>query len=288
MDIRNPIEALIGTNGTAKVAGLSLLDLDSMTVRELRRHGLTAAQAGKVKAAFDLGRQLLEAEASLHDNAPIVSTPEDAYRYMRPKYVNEYRETLRRADDGQPEQADPSSPGVHRQPNFLNCSPARGIQAGHPGERRLGHFLPWAPYRRSEPFSRGRGDHPPAPPGGRGDGDNGVHDPRGLRTRPFSSASNGRVCYDQPTFRRPAARHAHEEGQTDELPRPSRRLRPPQGRTCHRRSRRLERVRRGPRHPPGMYAGHPRGRQPAGRPRRPPHDHTVGLPRPRRFQPRRQ
>ena len=92
MELQNPMEALIGTNGTAKVTGLSLLDLDSMTVRELRRHGLTAAQAGKVKAAFDLGRQLLEAEASLHDKAPIVSTPEEAYRYMRPKYVNEYRE----------------------------------------------------------------------------------------------------------------------------------------------------------------------------------------------------
>ncbi len=92
MDIRNPIEALIGANGASTVSGLSLLDLDSMTVRELRRHGLTAAQAGRVKAAFDLGRQLLEAEACLHDNAPIVSTPEEAYRYMRPRYVNEHRE----------------------------------------------------------------------------------------------------------------------------------------------------------------------------------------------------
>ena len=92
MDIRNPIEALIGAKGTSTVSGLSLLDLDSMTVRELRRHGLTAAQAGRVKAAFDLGRQLLEAEASLHSDAPIVSTPEEAYRYMRPRYVNEYRE----------------------------------------------------------------------------------------------------------------------------------------------------------------------------------------------------
>ena len=40
MEIRNPIETLIGAKGTAKVAGLSLLDLDSMTLRELRRHGL--------------------------------------------------------------------------------------------------------------------------------------------------------------------------------------------------------------------------------------------------------
>jgi len=39
-----------------------------------------------------MGRQLLEAEARLHDNAPTVSTPEEAYRYMRPRYVNEYRE----------------------------------------------------------------------------------------------------------------------------------------------------------------------------------------------------
>ncbi|MCY4440690.1 MAG: DNA repair protein RadC [Deltaproteobacteria bacterium] len=92
MEIRNPIETLIGANGTAKVAGLSLLDLDSMTVRELRRHGLTASQAGRVKAAFELGRQLLEAEACLNENAPLVSTPEDAYRYMRPRYVNERRE----------------------------------------------------------------------------------------------------------------------------------------------------------------------------------------------------
>ena len=92
MEIPNPMEALLGANGTAKIAGLSLLDLDSMTVRELRRHGLTATQAGRVKAAFEMGRQLLEAEACLHENAPIVRTPEDAYRYMRPRYVNEYRE----------------------------------------------------------------------------------------------------------------------------------------------------------------------------------------------------
>ena len=92
MEIRNPIETLIGANGTARLAGLSLLDLDSMTVRELRRRGLTAAQAGKVKAAFEVGRQLFEAEACVHENAPLVSTPEEAYRYMRPRYVNEYRE----------------------------------------------------------------------------------------------------------------------------------------------------------------------------------------------------
>ncbi len=92
MEIRNPIETLIGANGTAKVAGLSLLDLDSMTIRELRQHGLTAAQAGRVKAAFELSRQLLEAEACLNENAPLVSSPEEAYRYMRPRYINEYRE----------------------------------------------------------------------------------------------------------------------------------------------------------------------------------------------------
>ena len=92
MELPNPMEALLGANGTARIAGLSLLDLDSMTLRELRRHGLTAAQAGKIKAAFELGRQLLEAEACVHENAPIVRTPEDAYRYMRPRYVNEYRE----------------------------------------------------------------------------------------------------------------------------------------------------------------------------------------------------
>jgi len=92
MDTPNPMEALIGANGTSKLTGLSLLDLDSMTVRELRQHGLTQAQAGRVKAAFDLGRQLLEAESSLHGDAPTVSSPEEAYRYMRPRYVNEYRE----------------------------------------------------------------------------------------------------------------------------------------------------------------------------------------------------
>ena len=92
MEIRNPMEALIGTKGTPKLAGLSLLDLDSMTVRELRSHGLTEAQAGRVKAAFYLGRQLLEAESCVHENAPMVSSPEEAYRYMRPRYVNEYRE----------------------------------------------------------------------------------------------------------------------------------------------------------------------------------------------------
>ncbi len=92
MDTPNPMEALIGANGTSKLTGLSLLDLDSMTVRELRQHGLTQAQAGRVKAAFDLGRQLLEAEASLHGNAPTLGSPEEAYRYMRPRYVNEYRE----------------------------------------------------------------------------------------------------------------------------------------------------------------------------------------------------
>ena len=63
-----------------------------MTVRELRSHGLTASQAGRVKAAFELGRQLLEAESRVHENAPLVSSPEEAYRYMRPHYLNEYRE----------------------------------------------------------------------------------------------------------------------------------------------------------------------------------------------------
>jgi len=92
MEIPNPMEALLGASGTAKLTGLSLLDLDSMTLRELRRHGLTVAQAGRVKAAFELGRQLLEAEACVHENAPLFSTPEEAYRYMRPRYVNERRE----------------------------------------------------------------------------------------------------------------------------------------------------------------------------------------------------
>ena len=92
METGNPMEELVGTKGTARLTGLSLLDLDSMTVRELRRHGLTAAQAGKVKAAFELGRQLLEAEACLHGTTTTVSSPEEAYRYMRPRYINEYRE----------------------------------------------------------------------------------------------------------------------------------------------------------------------------------------------------
>ena len=92
MESANPMEELIGAERTARLAGLSLLDLDSMTARELRRHGLTAAQAGRVKAAFGLGRQLLEAEACLHGSTPTISTPEEAYRYMRPRYVNEYRE----------------------------------------------------------------------------------------------------------------------------------------------------------------------------------------------------
>ena len=92
MESANPMEELIGRERTARLAGLSLLDLDSMTVRELRRQGLTTAQARRVKAAFEMGRRLLETEAHLHDNAPIVSTPEEAYRYMRPRYVNEYRE----------------------------------------------------------------------------------------------------------------------------------------------------------------------------------------------------
>ena len=92
METPNPMEALIGMNRASRLNGLSLLDLDSMTVRELRQHGLTQAQAGRVKAAFDLGRQLLEAEASLREDAPILSSPDEAYRYMRPRYVNEYRE----------------------------------------------------------------------------------------------------------------------------------------------------------------------------------------------------
>ena len=92
METRNPMETLIGVNGTRRLTGLSLLDLDSMTLRELRRHGLTEAQAGRVKAAFDLGRELLEAEASLHGDAPTLGSPEETYRYMRPRYVNEYRE----------------------------------------------------------------------------------------------------------------------------------------------------------------------------------------------------
>ncbi len=92
MESGNPMEELIGSERTGRLADLSLLDLDSMTVRELRRQGLTAAQARRIKAAFEMGRQLLEAEASLHGNAPTLSTPEEAYRYMRPRYVNEYRE----------------------------------------------------------------------------------------------------------------------------------------------------------------------------------------------------
>ena len=92
MDSANPMEELIGRERTAGLEGLSLLDLDSMTVRELRRQGLTAAQARRIKAAFEMGRQLLEAEACMHENAPTISTPEEAYRYMRPRYVNEYRE----------------------------------------------------------------------------------------------------------------------------------------------------------------------------------------------------
>lgn len=92
MENGNPMEELVGAEPTARLAGLSLLDLDSMTVRELRQRGLTAAQAGRVKAAFGLGRQLLEAEACLHGSTPTISTPEEAYRYMRPRYVNEYRE----------------------------------------------------------------------------------------------------------------------------------------------------------------------------------------------------
>ncbi len=92
METQNPMEALIGANGASRLKGLSLLDLDSMTVRELRQHGLTQAQARRVKTAFDLGRRLLEAEASLHTDAPTLSSPEEAYRYMRPRYVNEYRE----------------------------------------------------------------------------------------------------------------------------------------------------------------------------------------------------
>lgn len=92
MESANPMEELIGPERTTRLAGLSLLDLDSMTVRELRRQGLAPAQARRVKAAFEMGRQLLEAEACMHENAPTLSTPEEAYRYMRPKYVNEYRE----------------------------------------------------------------------------------------------------------------------------------------------------------------------------------------------------
>ena len=93
MESANPMEELIGRERTARLAGLSLLDLDSMTARELRRQGLTAAQARRVKAAFEMGRQLLEAEARLHDKRSHPSAlPEEAYRYMRPRYVNEYRE----------------------------------------------------------------------------------------------------------------------------------------------------------------------------------------------------
>ena len=92
MDTPNPMETLIGANRVSRLNGLSLLDLDSMTVRELLQQGLTRTQAGRIKAAFDLGRQLLEAEASLHEDAPILSSPDEAYRYMRPRYVNEYRE----------------------------------------------------------------------------------------------------------------------------------------------------------------------------------------------------
>ncbi|MDE0410389.1 MAG: DNA repair protein RadC [Alphaproteobacteria bacterium] len=92
MESANPMEELIGRERTVRLAGLSLLDLDSMTVRELRQHGLTPTQARKVKTAFELGRQLLEAEAYLYGSTPTVSTPEEAYRYMRPRYVNERRE----------------------------------------------------------------------------------------------------------------------------------------------------------------------------------------------------
>ena len=57
----------------------------------------------------------------------LVSTPEEAYRYMRPQVRERVPRTLRRADDGQPQQADPSSPGVHRQPDLLHCSSSRGF-----------------------------------------------------------------------------------------------------------------------------------------------------------------
>ena len=178
MEFRNPIETLIGANGTAKVAGLSLLDLDSMT-----RPGTAAARAhcgagpqsqGRVRPGppTPRSRSLPSALRTLRSSALRRRPTATCGRKLRQRVPG----TLRRADDEQPEQAHPSSPGVHGQPDFASIvHPREVLQAGHPGERRLGHFLHMHNHPSGDPsaFSRGRGDHPPAPPGGRGDGEYG-------------------------------------------------------------------------------------------------------------------
>ena len=208
MESANPMEELIGRERTARLAGLSLLDLDSMTVRELRRHGLTAAQARRVKAAFEMGRQLLEAEACLHGNAPTLSTPEEAYRYMRPRYVNEYREHFdvlmmdnrnRLIRHHRVSTGSLTASVVHPRECFnpVIRESAAGVifSHNHPSGDPLA-------------FARGRGDHPPAPAGGRGDGGPGPR-PRGLRARPFLQFQQGGPAV---TFRCWPCRRFHMEG----------------------------------------------------------------------------
>ena len=101
--------------------------------------------------------------------------------------------TLRRADDGQPEQADRSSPGVHGQP-YVGHGPSAGRQF-RPVIRESAAsviFTHAHPSGDPTPQPRGRGHHPPAPPGGRGDGSPGPRPCRPADTAvSFSFAREG-------------------------------------------------------------------------------------------------
>ena len=54
------IETLFGERVALKLACIPLLDLDSMTERELRKRGLTELTARRIKTALGLGRRMLD------------------------------------------------------------------------------------------------------------------------------------------------------------------------------------------------------------------------------------
>lgn len=54
------LDALLGGGPASFVSRYSLRALERMTEKELRRLGLTVAQSRKLKAAFALGRALIE------------------------------------------------------------------------------------------------------------------------------------------------------------------------------------------------------------------------------------
>ena len=90
--IPHEFEDLIGPAQGRKIEGLPLLELDTMTVTELVKRGVTRTAARRIKAAFTVGRWLLHAEAEAGEGRAYIETPEDAYRVLQPRYLNERRE----------------------------------------------------------------------------------------------------------------------------------------------------------------------------------------------------